>query len=490
MSSTAGDQGSVRRSKLERLRDSLGVDPYPSRCLPREEVRAVRESGETEAERVVSGRLTALREHGKTIFANLQDATGAIQIYLNVNVLPPEEWELAGMLDLGDIVQTRGSVFTTRTGELTVKCLELKLLCKSLRPLPVVKVDADGVTHDGVTDRDFLYRHRSIDLMVNPASLERFRARTRIVTGLRGYLDSNGFLEVETPVLQPVYGGAAADPFVTLYGSGGETVYLRIAKELYLKRLLAGGIERVYELGKDFRNEGVDRTHSPEFTQLELYEAYVDYTAMMRRFEEMTSAAASAAGVGPIVQFRGVSVDLTPPFARLGFEDSLRKASGEDLFSWEPAELQRLALSLGLDVPATDRPSLLDKLFDHFVADHIQAPTFVTDYPAELSPLAKRKPGEPGATERFEVFAMGLEMANAFSEQNDPILQRDILEAQAADSVHREGIVDEDFLFALETGMPPAGGMGIGVDRLVMLLTGAGSIRDTIFFPHLRRTGQ
>jgi lysyl-tRNA synthetase class 2 len=375
-------------------------------------------------------------------------------------------------------------------GELSVKVEEVVLLCKSIRPLPVVKTDSEGIAHDVISDPDLVYRHRCVDLLTNPDSRKRFVSRSRIVSALRGYLDGQGFLEVETPVLQPIYGGAAAEPFVTVYNSLDQTCYLRIATELYLKRLLAGGIERVYELGKDFRNEGIDRTHSPEFTQLELYEAWADYTTMMRRFEEMTAAAADALGIGPEIDFAGTRISLGPPYRRLGFMESLREASGEDLFSWSPGELRKLCDRLEIAPGATDRTSLLDRLFDHYVADRIVQPSFVVDYPQELSPLAKhrRDPGQEGITERFEAFAAGLELANAFSEQNDPLFQRRVLEEQAVADGHREGEVDEEFLYALETGMPPAGGMGIGVDRLVMLLTGTGSIRDTILFPQLRRT--
>ncbi len=366
---------------------------------------------------------------------------------------------------------------------------ELRLLCKSVRPLPVVKTDPEGIAHDAVSDPDLMFRHRCVDLLTNPASRERFEARSRIVTALRRYLDESGFLEVETPILQPLYGGAAADPFVTEYHSLDQTFYLRIATELYLKRLLAGGIEKVYELGKDFRNEGIDRTHSPEFTQLELYEAWADYGTMMTRFEEMMTAAAGALGGSLEIDFLHMRIDLTPPYRRIGFIDSLREASGEDLFSWSPADLRKLSDHLEISPGVSDRITLLDRLFDHYVADRIVEPSFVVDYPEELSPLAKlKKDGTTGITERFEAFTAGLELANAFSEQNDPLFQRKVLESQAVADGHREGEVDEDFLYALETGMPPAGGMGIGVDRMVMLLTGTGSIRDTILFPQLRRT--
>ena len=477
----------VREEKLLHLREDLGIDPFPARCMTSVPINEIRESGETEESVVVSGRLTGKREHGKTVFADLRDGTGSIQLYLSRKILSDRDWSLLDLLDLGDIVQVKGSVFTTRMGELTVRSEQLELLCKSLRQLPVVKVDARGVAHDEVSDRDYLYRHRCVDLQVNPASLDRFVKRSRIISSLRSYLDSNGFLEVETPVLQPLYGGAAAEPFETMYESMNQQFYLRIATELYLKRLIAGGIDRVYELGKDFRNEGVDRTHSPEFTQLELYEAYADYSVMMNRFEEMIRTAAEAAGHSGTIAYQGTEFDLTPPFRRIGFMDSLQDASGEDLFSWEPEDLSRLLNEKGVISRATDRIAMLDKLFDYFVADRIIQPTFVIDYPEELSPLAKHRKESPRETERFEVFFAGLELANAFSEQNDPLLQRRILTEQAGMSLHRKGELDEDFLYALETGIPPTGGMGIGVDRLVMILTDTGKIRDTILFPHLKR---
>ena len=481
------ENSSIREEKLLHLSEDLGVDPYPARCMISKPVSKIRDNGETEESVVASGRLTGKREHGKTIFADLRDASGSIQLYFGKKLLSEKDWSVLDLLDLGDIVQVKGSVFNTRMGELTIRCDELKLLCKSLRQLPVVKVDADGVAHDEVSDRDLLYRHRCVDLQVNPESLGRFVKRSRIITALRSYLDSSGFLEVETPVLQPLYGGAAAEPFETMYGSLSQQFYLRIATELYLKRLIAGGIDRVYELGKDFRNEGVDRTHSPEFTQLELYEAYADYSIMMDRFEEMIRLAANAAGHGGTIVYQGTEYDLTSPFRRIGFMDSLREASGEDLFSWDTKNLGKLMDEKGIISQSNDRITMLDKLFDHYVAHRIQQPTFVIDYPEELSPLAKHKTDNPGVTERFEVFFAGLELANAFSEQNNPLLQRRILTQQAETSLHRKGELDEEFLYALETGIPPTGGMGIGIDRLVMILTDTGKIRDTILFPHLRR---
>ncbi len=483
------DLEAARREKLRRLSE-LGVEPYPARCRESEPLAAVRERGETEEQVVVHGRMTARREHGKTIFADIRDGSGSMQLYLNRKVLPEMDWEVAGLTDLGDIVEAVGTVFTTRTGELTVRCLSLTVLCKSLRPLPTVKVDAEGVAHDRVTDPDLLYRHRCVDLQLNPGSVERFRTRSRIVSAMRSYLDRQGFMEVETPVLQPVYGGAAADPFVTEYTSMDGTFYLRIATELYLKRLVSGGLEKVYELGKDFRNEGVDRTHSPEFTQLELYEAYTDYEGMMRRMEELTREAAEAAGSGMRFEYRGGTVDLSEPFRRVPFLEALHRASGMELYGMDAGELRAHADELGIAGGSVTRVALLDKLFDHYVVRGITAPTFVVDYPAELSPLAKSTSDGSGLTERFEAFVMGLELANAFSEQNDPLAQRRVLAEQSAGREQGGGEVDEDFLYALEVGMPPTGGLGIGVDRLVMLLTDTGSIRDTILFPHLRRPGR
>lgn len=481
------DNITVREEKLLHLREDFAIDPFPARCMTPVSISKIRENGETEESVIASGRLTGKREHGKTVFADLRDGSGSIQLYLSRKILSDMDWSVLDLLDLGDIVQVKGSVFTTRMGELTIRCEQLELLCKSLRQLPVVKVDARGVAHDEVSDPDYLYRHRCVDLQVNPASLNRFVKRSRIISALRSYLDSNGFLEVETPVLQPLYGGAAAEPFETRYESMNQQFYLRIATELYLKRLIAGGIDRVYELGKDFRNEGVDRTHSPEFTQLELYEAYADYSVMMNRFEEMIRMAADAAGHSGTMVYQGTEFDLTSPFRRIGFMDSLKDASGEDLFSWDTDDLTKLMDEKGIITSSNDRIAMLDKLFDHFVADRIIQPTFVIDYPEELSPLAKHRKDNPRETERFEVFFAGLELANAFSEQNDPLLQRAILTEQAKTSLHRKGELDEEFLYALETGIPPTGGMGIGVDRLVMILTDTGKIRDTILFPNLRR---
>jgi lysyl-tRNA synthetase class 2 len=476
----------VRMEKLSVIREA-GIDPYPPRTPERNPVEFLIATGENEASLATSGRIMAKRKHGKTVFCDLADPTGRIQLFLNSGVLEDGGWDLLGDLDLGDIVWVKGPLFVTRTGELSVRVLQLKVLTKAVRPMPVVKTDSDGEIHDAVKDPDFVYRHRCIDLMLNEGSRDRFIKRSRIISAARQYLDSNDFIEVETPVLQQIYGGAAAEPFISYYNSMEEECYLRIATELYLKRLVAGGFHRVYEIGKDFRNEGVDRTHSPEFTQLELYEAWTDYEGMMKRFEGIVRASAEAVGAGETVRFEGHEINLSAPFKRIPFVPALHEKSGKNLFDWSEKELSSFAVGLGLCDGVTDRPTLLDKLFDHFVTPGLIQPCFVTDYPVELSPLAKQKPDDPRLTERFEAFIAGFELANAFSEQNDPIYQRGVLEAQAQESLHRQGVVDQDFLYALEVGMPPTGGLGIGMDRLVMVLTGASSIRDTILFPHLRR---
>ncbi len=476
-----------RLEKLSALREN-GVDPFPPRTPPRLPVEQVRAMGSGHGSEVsTSGRVRARREHGKTVFADLSDPTGRIQLYFNSREVSPELWRLLGHVDLGDMIWVTGTLFTTRMGELTLAVSGMTILVKAVRPMPVVKVDSSGEVHDAVSDPDLLYRHRCVDLLLNPVSRKRFEDRSRIISAVRAYLDGLGFIEVETPILQQLYGGASAEPFTTKYNFLDRECYLRIATELYLKRLLAGGFHRVYEIGKDFRNEGVDRTHSPEFTQLELYEAWSDYRGMMARFEELVVVSAEAAGKGGEVVYQGRTLRMEPPFPRIPFVDALHEKSGEKLFDFEPDRLARFAAGLGIPVESAARPALLDKLFDHFVVPGLVQPCFVTDYPAELSPLAKRNSSDPRLTERFEAFMAGIELANAFSEQNDPLLQRSILEAQAVEDGVRQGEVDEEFLYALELGMPPAGGLGLGVDRLVMILTDAGSIRDVILFPHLRR---
>jgi lysyl-tRNA synthetase class 2 len=439
----------------------------------------------------VAGRLVSWRAQGKTAFAHLADASGRIQLYFRKDQLGEEAFGTLGLLDLGDLVGVEGTVFRTRTGEVTVRVTRVELLAKSLRPLPFGKeavVDGQTVRYSGFSDPEQRYRQRYADLAVHPEVRTLFVARSRMITAIRAFLDGMGYLEVETPVLQPLYGGAAARPFTTQHNALDMQLYLRIADELYLKRLVVGGFERVYEVGHDFRNEGIDRTHNPEFTMLEFYHAYADYTTMMDIVESLLARAAEAvravAGLGDRVPA------LAPPFPRVQWVASLNAALGEDAMALDDEALRNSARRHGVShVETLSRPKLLDELFQALVESKIEEPTFVVDYPKELSPLAKPKRGNPALTERFELFARGRELANAFSELNDPIDQRRRFEAQAklrAAGDDEASGVDEDYLRAMEYGMPPMGGVGIGIDRLFMYLTETANIRDVILFPTMR----
>ncbi len=476
-----------RRRKLERLREQ-GVDPFPHAfpdVTPTEELRrrfAMLEPGGESGERArVAGRLAARRGQGRMAFLDLVDRSGRMQLQARADVLEPEAFERLLSLDLGDLIGVDGTVLRTKRGELTVLVEDFTILAKSLRPPPE--------KHHGLQDVEARHRRRELDLMANEATRELFITRARAVAAARSYFDSEGFLEVETPVLQPVYGGALARPFVTHHNALDRDLYLRIATELYLKRLLVGGLERVYELGKDFRNEGLSPKHNPEFTMLEWYEAYADYEDAARRLEELVAAVARAVGYDPERQ-GGVSLDARP-WKRVRLRDAILERTGVDVL----AQRDRDALLAAIDEHGLELPhdrtwaQLVDDLLSKYVEPTLIEPTFVMDYPVELSPFAKAHRAEPGLVERWEAFCFGMEIANAFTELNDPDEQRARFEAQAAE--RRAGDedaqpYDELFVQALEQGMPPTGGAGIGIDRLVMALTGTRSIRDVVLFPTMR----
>ncbi|MEX0912845.1 MAG: lysine--tRNA ligase [Gemmatimonadota bacterium] len=483
---------------MEGLRAS-GVEPYAysfDRSHSADEAIRLLPADQQEGETVrIAGRIVAYRRMGKSSFAHIGDRSGRIQAYFQLNVLGEEGYKRLDLLDLGDWIGIEGPLFRTRTGEVTVRVERYELLAKSIRPLPLGKEEIDPETgerrvHSGFSDREARYRQRYADLAVSPDVRRVFEVRARVIRSIRRFLDEREFLEVETPVLQPIYGGAAARPFVTHHNTLDMPLYLRIADELYLKRLIVGGMERVYEIGKDFRNEGMDRFHNPEFTMLEFYAAYLDYEGVMALTEELLQQVVAEACGGTEVTYGEATIDFSQPFRRLTMYDALRDIGEIDVAASSDDELRRRVGALGVsDAGSLGRGKLIDELFGALVEPKLVQPTFITDYPLEMSPLAKPKRGEPELTERFELIAGGKELVNAYSELNDPFDQRRRLEAQSA--LNAEGdqeahLFDEDYVRALEYGMPPTGGFGMGIDRLVMVLANQSSIRDVILFPTMR----
>jgi lysyl-tRNA synthetase class 2 len=494
-----------RLRKLEEMR-TRGIEPYAysyevthssAQATALYESLPGTEPGATEQSHPVrvAGRLVALRAHGKTTFAHLADRAGRIQLYFRVNDLGDGGYAILSLLDIGDWIGAEGTLFRTRTGEITVRVSAFDVLAKSLRPLPIGKEEVDEqsgerIVHSGFVDLEQRYRQRYADLAVHPEVREVFHKRARLITAMRRFLDERGFIEVETPVLQPLYGGASARPFVTHHNALDMQLFLRIADELYLKRLIVGGFERVYEISKDFRNEGIDRTHNPEFTMLEFYQAFADYEDMMQLVEELIVNAASAITDTLALPLDGKTIKFEPPFARLGFLDAITQYAGFDAAAETDEQLLARVRKLGVpDADTLGRGRLLDELFGSYVEPRLWDPVFIIDYPRELSPLAKPKRGNPALVERFELMIAGREIANAFSELNDPLDQRERFQAQVL--LREKGdeeaqTYDEDYLRAMEYGMPPTGGVGIGIDRLTMLLTNQSSIRDVILFPTMR----
>jgi lysyl-tRNA synthetase, class II len=475
-----------RREKLARLRDS-GIEPFPHSFEGRTEISAVRaahadlNAGEETDERYrVAGRIAARRGHGKAAFLDLVDGSGRIQLHAREDVLGAESFEALIGLDLGDIIGADGTVFTTRRGELSLRVDEWALLAKSLRPPPD--------KYHGLEDVEVRYRHRELDLIANPEVRDLFLKRTQVVTAVREWLDARGFIEVETPVLQPLYGGALARPFVTHHNALDRDLYLRIATELYLKRCVVGGIDRVYELGKDFRNEGVSPKHNPEFTMLEWYEAYADYRDAANRLEQLVADVAERVFGSTKIEREGEKIDLTPPWKRLTLRDAIAERTGLDL-AQRPSR-DDLAAALGREPdPAEGWGKLVDAVLSKLVEPTLIQPTFVLDYPVELSPFAKRHRSEEGFVERWEAFVGGVEIANAFTELNDPDEQRRRFEQQVEELRRGDEDAqpfDEAFVEALEQGMPPTGGAGLGIDRLVMILAGARNVREVVLFPAMR----
>jgi lysyl-tRNA synthetase class 2 len=481
----------ARREKLAEL-VKRGVAPYAYRfertATTRAALEAYKDGDETRHR--LAGRLVALRPHGKTTFGHLADQSGKIQLYFKRDTLGDAVYGLVELLDLGDWIGVEGPLFRTKTGEITLRVDAVSLLAKSLRPLPLGKEDATGVRHGELADPELRARQRYADLAVHPEVREVFRLRARLVSGIRRFLDARGYVEVETPVLQPLYGGATAQPFITHYDALDADFYLRIADELYLKRCIVGGLEKVYEIGHDFRNEGMDRFHNPEFTMAEWYEAYADYEVMRELTEAMLAGLVVELFDTPTLERHGATLSFQRPFARKDFYTLVKDTAGVDLARATEPELRALLQRRGVAAAEPlNGAKLVDEVFKTFAEPTLVQPTFVLDYPVALSPLAKRKRDDPNRVERWELFILGRELANAFSELNDPDEQRRRFDEQARFRAAGDAgaqRLDEDYIRALEYGMPPTGGVGLGVDRLTMILADQPNIRDVILFPMLR----
>ena len=494
------EQEQQRRESMQELM-RMGIDPFPAATFEinatAKDILANFEKNPTAYQQIsIAGRIMSRRIMGNASFVELQDASARIQLYIKRDDICPDEDKtlyntvFKKLLDIGDIIGVTGYVFTTQTGEISLHVASFTILTKSLRPLPVVKTDADGKEHNAVTDAEFRYRQRYADLIINQQVRDGFRKRTQIVQSLRNTFNANGYLEVETPILQAIPGGAAARPFITHHNALDIPLYLRVANELYLKRLIVGGYEGVYEFAKDFRNEGMDRTHNPEFTVLEIYVAYKDYNWMMDFTEEMLERVALDLHGQTKVQMGEHTIDFQRPFKRISMYDSIKEFTGVDISEMDENQLRATCQQLGIEVAdSMGKGKLVDEIFGAKCEHHYIQPTFITDYPVEMSPLTKKHRTKAGLVERFELMVNGKELANAYSELNDPIEQRERFEEQVALMERGDDeamFIDHDFLRALEYGMPPTAGMGIGIDRLAMIMTNNASIQDVLFFPQMR----
>lgn len=488
-----------RRNSLSTLRE-MGIDPYPAALFPVDataaEVLADFKDEDEPRQVCLAGRMMSRRVMGKASFAELLDSTGRVQLYITRDDICPEEDKtlyntiFKKLLDLGDYIGVKGFVFRTQTGEISVHVQELTILAKSIKPLPVVK-EKDGQTYDSFDDPELRYRQRYVDLIVNPQVKENFRKRSQVIRTMRQFFDERGYMEVETPILQSIPGGASARPFITHHNSLGVDLYLRIATELYLKRLIVGGFDGVYEIGKNFRNEGMDRTHNPEFTCMELYVAYKDYKWMMEMTEQLLERICLEVNGSTEVQVGDQLISFKAPFRRLPILEAIKEKTGHDLSGKTEDEIRAICKQLGLeDIDETyGKGKMIDEIFGEFCEGSFIQPTFITDYPVEMSPLTKKHRSVPGLTERFELMVNGKELANAYSELNDPIDQEERFQEQLRLSEKGDDeamFIDQDFLRAMQYGMPPMSGIGIGIDRLVMLMTGEFFIQEVLFFPQMR----